>query len=206
LLWDTGLPRSALGKSLSKGDVDSEALDVTVVDQLAKIGVSPTQVSYVGISHYHFDHIGQAAEFPEATLLIGKGDFDVLIGGGQEERAQKLAPWMREGAKIRQVIGDFDVFGDGSVVMLDLPGHTPGHHGLLVNLAKKGPVLLTGDAAHFRENLKSFGVPSFNVNRAQSLASMDRLVKLAENLAANVIIQHEDEDIQKLPSFPQAAE
>jgi glyoxylase-like metal-dependent hydrolase (beta-lactamase superfamily II) len=90
--------------------------------------------------------------------------------------------------------------------MLDLPGHTPGHHGLLVRLPKLGPVLLSGDVAHFRENLDTSGVPSFNVDRAQSLASMDRFTKLARNLRATVIIQHELQDVAKLPAFPQAAE
>lgn len=72
LLWDTGLSREALGKPLDRGSRDSESLDRSVVDQLAQIGVKPKQVTRVGISHYHFDHVGQAAEFAHATLLIGK--------------------------------------------------------------------------------------------------------------------------------------
>lgn len=90
--------------------------------------------------------------------------------------------------------------------MLRLPGHTPGHSGLLVRLKEKGPVLLTGDLAHFSENYESNGVPTFNVNRAESLASLDRFKKLADNLKATVIIQHEPADVGKLPAFPQAAE
>jgi N-acyl homoserine lactone hydrolase len=206
LLWDTGLSRDALGKPLERGQSDSESLAVTIVDQLARLGVKPAQVEFVGISHYHFDHIGQAAEFPQATLLIGQGDLDVLARPGNENRAKRLAPWMAQGAKVEKINGDHDVFGDGSVVMLDLPGHTPGHHGLLVRLPKLGPVLLSGDVAHFRENLDTSGVPSFNVDRAQSLASMDRFTKLARNLRATVIIQHELQDVAKLPAFPQAAE
>jgi len=160
----------------------------------------------IGISHYHFDHIGQAADFPQAKLLIGEEDFDVLGQPGQEWRAKLLAPWLRKGAKVEKVKGDHDVFGDGSVVMLDLPGHTPGHHGLLVQLPKRGAVLLSGDAVHFRENMETMGVPSFNTDRAQSLASMDRFGKLARNLRATLIIQHEEEDVSKLPAFPEAAE
>jgi N-acyl homoserine lactone hydrolase len=91
------------------------------------------------------------------------------------------------------------------VIMLDLPGHTPGHHGLLVKLKTTGAVLLTGDVAHFHENYDSNGVPSFNVNRADSLASLDRFKKLAANLKATVIIQHDPRDIGKLPVFPAMA-
>ncbi|TWI04628.1 glyoxylase-like metal-dependent hydrolase (beta-lactamase superfamily II) [Luteimonas cucumeris] len=206
LLWDTGLSREYLGKSYTEGDADSTSLAVTVVDQLARIGVEPAQVSMIGISHYHLDHVGQAADFPQAKLLIGEGDFAVLGTPGHEARTKLLSPWLGKGARLEKVKGDLDVFGDGSVVMLDLPGHTPGHHGLLVQLPKHGPVLLSGDVVHFRENLESSGVPSFNTDRAQSLSSMDRFVKLARNLDATLIIQHEEQDVAKLPAFPQAAE
>ncbi|HJR72241.1 MAG TPA: N-acyl homoserine lactonase family protein [Luteimonas sp.] len=206
LLWDTGLSKEYLNKPYAEGDADSTSLATTVADQLAKIGVKPAQISFVGISHYHFDHIGQAADFPQAKLLIGEGDFAVFGKPGHEERTKLMSPWLRKGAKVEKVKGDYDVFGDGSVVMLDLPGHTPGHHGLLVQLPKRGAVLLSGDVVHLRENMETMGVPSFNTNRADSLASMDRFEKLAKNLKATLIIQHEEKDVAKLPVFPEAAE
>lgn len=206
LLWDTGLSKEHLGKPYTEGDADSTSLATTVVDQLAKIGVKPAQVSLIGISHYHLDHVGQAADFPQAKLLIGAGDYAVLGTPGHEARTKLLAPWLGKDAKVEKVGGDYDVFGDGSVVMLDLPGHTPGHHGLMVRLPKTGNVLLSGDVVHFRENMETTGVPSFNTNRADSLASMDRFAKLAKNLNATPIIQHEEKDVAKLPPFPQAAE
>jgi len=206
LLWDTGLSKDYLGKPLTRGDADANSLATTVVDQLARIGIKPTQVSMIGISHYHFDHIGQAADFPQAKLLIGKGDFEVLGQPGHEVRAKFFSPWLQANANVEKISGDHDLFGDGSVVMLDLPGHTPGHHGLLVRLPKHGAVLLSGDVVHLRENLESAGVPSFNTDRAQSLASMDRFSKLARNLGATLIIQHEEQDVAKLPVFPAAAE
>ena len=206
LLWDTGLPEEDLGKPLTRGKNDEESLRETIVDQLARIGVKPTQVDFVGISHYHFDHIGQAADFPEAKLLIGAQDWDVVMAPDQATRRSRFAPWLGKDAKIDKVRGDLDVFGDGSVILLTLPGHTPGHHGLLVNLRRKGPVLLSGDAVHLQENLDSNGVPFFNTDRADSLASMDRFRQLARNLKATVIIQHEERDLPKLPTFPQAAQ
>jgi hypothetical protein len=69
-----------------------------------------------------------------------------------------------------------------------------------------GPVLLTGDQYHFNEQERKRGVPSFNVNSADTLASMDRFDRLAANLKAKVIIQHEPADVAKLPAFPKAAE
>jgi N-acyl homoserine lactone hydrolase len=97
------------------------------------------------------------------------------------------------------------VFGDGTVVMINTPGHTPGHHSLLVKLPQMGPVLLSGDLAHFHENYDGNGVPSFNTDRSETLASLDRFKKIAANLKATVVIQHDARDVGKLPAFPAAA-
>ena len=113
--------------------------------------------------------------------------------------------WISGGGKAEPVTLDKDVFGDGTVVMLDTPGHTPGHHSLLVRMKDKGNVILTGDLAHFHENYDSNGVPSFNTDRAASLASLDRVKKMAANLKATVVIQHDARDIGILPAFPAAA-
>ena len=202
LLWDTGMP-SAL---LSHPDVNpamTVTLHASLVDQLARIGVRPEQINLVGISHYHGDHTGQARDFPKARLLMGAADLAVLRGRPAAGQAD-LAHWLSGGGQVTEVQGDLDVFNDGSVVMLNLPGHTPGHHGLLVRLAS-GPVMLSGDTYHFTEQVAHRGVPPFNTNRAESLASMDRFDRLAHNLHARVIIQHEPADIAKLPIFPAAA-
>jgi N-acyl homoserine lactone hydrolase len=204
MLWDTGLAKDNLGKPLTEGRADSETLQVTLVDQLARRGIRPQQVTTVAISHYHFDHVGQAADFPNARLMMGKGDLEVVRTPGSP-RAKPLAPWISGGSSVEEIAGDKDVFGDGRVVILDLPGHTPGHKGLLVKLERTGPVLLSGDVAHIRDNLDTSGVPSFNVDRARSLASMDRFRQLARNLKATAIVQHDERDLAKLPAFPASA-
>jgi N-acyl homoserine lactone hydrolase len=208
LLWDTGLPAAAKGKPLDDTRPMAFTVTRTVLEQLAQIGVKPAQIGRIGISHYHPDHIGQARDFPGATLLIGAGDWAALKAAkpGGPVDAAPVAHWISGGGTVEAVTGDEDVFGDGSVEMIDLPGHTPGHHGLLVVLPGKGPVLLTGDTAHFQENYDSNGVPGFNVNRADSLASLDRFKALAKNRQATVVIQHEPADIAKLPTFPEGAE
>ncbi len=98
------------------------------------------------------------------------------------------------------------MFGDGSVIMLSTPGHTPGHHSLLVRLARGGVVLLSGDLAHFRESYATNQVPIWNTSRADTLASLERFRQIAANLKARVILQHDPRDIDKLPPFPQAQE
>ena len=197
MVWDTGFVPGS----------NPNAPKVSLADQLATLKLTPDQIKYVGISHYHADHTSQLPSLPKATLLIGKGDWDAV-------NAPKPAPgvnaaafthWISGGGKAEPVTLDKDVFGDGTVVMLDTPGHTPGHHSLLVSLKAKGPVLLIGDLAHFHENYDASGVPSFNTDRAATLASLDRVKKIAANLKATVIIQHDLRDIDKLPAFPASA-
>jgi len=196
LIWDTGYP---MGNTPT-------APKTSLLDLVGQLKVTPAQVKYVGISHYHGDHTGQASQFPQATLLIGKGDWDVVTDPKQQ--ASLSAPfkqWTSGEGKVEPVTGDKDVFGDGSVIMLDTPGHTPGHHSLLVKLKDMGNVLLSGDLAHFHENYESNGVPTFNTNRAATIASLERFKKIAANLKATVIIQHDERDVSKLPAFPAAA-
>jgi N-acyl homoserine lactone hydrolase len=201
LVWDTGNP-PATGTTPAPTAPSS-----SLVEQLAQLHLKPEQITFVGISHYHGDHVGQVASFPQATLLIGKGDWEALNDPKPNPgvNSANFAHWISGGGKVEPLIGDKDVFGDGSVVMLSTPGHTPGHHSLLVKLKEKGNVLITGDLAHFRENYDSNGVPTFNTSRAETLASLDRFKQLATNLNATVIIQHDARDIGKLPAFPASA-
>ena len=197
LLWDSGHAMTA----------PNVAPKVSLVDQLAKLNLKPDQVRYVGISHYHADHTGQVASFPKALLLIGKGDWDRIASPNPPEGVnyKPFEGWTKGENKVEPLVNDKDVFGDGSVIVLNTPGHTPGHHSLLVKLPGTGAVIITGDAAHFRENYDSDGVPWFNYDRAQTIASLERLKKIAANTKATVIIQHDARDIGKLPAFPAAA-
>ena len=195
MVWDTGNP---IGNTPT-------APKTSLVDLLGQLKVTPDQIKYVAISHYHGDHTGQVSSFPHATLLIGKGDWDVINEASSPANPALFANWISGGGKVEPLAGDKDVFGDGTVVVLNTPGHTPGHHSLLVRLKDKGPVLITGDLAHFHENYDSNGVPSFNTDRAATLASLDRFKSIAKNLNATVIIQHDARDIGKLPPFPAAA-
>ena len=194
MLWDTGHSMTA----------PNVAPKVSLVDQLAKLDVKPDQIKYVGISHYHADHTGQVASFPKATLLIGKanGTRSPRRSRPQGVNFKPFERWIKGESKVEPLPIDKDVFGDGSVIVLRTPGHTPGHHSLLVKLRAEGPVILSGDAVHFRENLDSDGVPAFNFDRAQTVASLERMKKIAANLKATVIIQHDARDIDKLPAFP----
>jgi N-acyl homoserine lactone hydrolase len=201
LLWDAGLSMS-----------HTLAPKVSLIDLLAKLSIKPDDIKYLAISHYHFDHVGQANSFGKSTLLIGQGDWEVVTSSRSLSGNFKplidpglLSNWVEKKGQLETVIGDKDIFGDGTVMMLYTPGHTPGHHVLLVKLSSYGNVILSGDMAHFRENYEGNGVPVFNTDRAQTLASMARVKQLAANLNAKVIIQHDSREVGLLPSFPDFA-
>jgi len=197
MVWDTGYAPGSTPNATNK----------PLGELLAQMKVKPEQVKYVGISHFHADHTGQLDTVPNATLLIGQKEWDAITAPKPMQGANVAGfkHWISGGGKVEPQPVDKDVFGDGTVMILRTPGHTPGHQSLLVRLKEKGPVILIGDAAHFHENYESDGVPGFNYDRAETIASLERIKGIAKNLKATVIIQHDPRDISKLPAFPAAA-
>ena len=200
MLWDTGFPAETKNKPMVQ-DGATFQIDRTLADQLRQLGIKPEDVDILGISHMHGDHLGQAAQFTNARLVIGKRDFEMLAGKPEDT----LKGWRVKGKPVTLASSDIDIFGDGSVVALHLPGQTPDHLALLVQL-KSGPVLLTGDLYHTTISREKRSMPGFNTSREQTLASMDKFEAKAKETGARVIIQHEPADISKLPAFPKAAE
>lgn len=203
LLWDTGLGDRLAAEP---GGEMKYGLRFTVRrtlrSQLAALGLTPDDVRYVALSHLHTDHTGNIDLFPDATFLVASSELawaraDPAPGGVTPEL---IAPLAR--AEVDATADDRDVFGDGSVRILKGAGHTPGHRFLLVRLAKAGPMLITGDLYHSRENLRKGLVPKGNVDRADTLASFDRFKGVAAVARARVVVQHAPEDFAAMPAFP----
>ena len=144
------------------------------------------------------DHTGQVASFPKSTVLIGAKEWEAITAPKPATGVnfKPFESWIKGEGKVEPLTLDKDVFDDGSVIVLRTPGHTPGHQVMLVKLPQTGAVILSGDAMHFRENYNVFGVPAFNYDRAQSVASMERIKNIASNLKAKVIIQHDARDVE----------
>ena len=174
-------------------------LERTLIEQLADIDMSPKDIEFISISHSHFDHSGQAALFPESQWLVNKDEFDYMFSS-DANKAQNVA-FSELNKSIHS--GNQDVFGDGSVMILALPGHTPGHSALQINLAESGPILLTGDLYHRSESRELKRVPRFNSDEAQTRESMEIFETLARDSGARVIIQHEPKDVATLPKPPE---
>ena len=198
LMWDLGLPLGMAGNAPQTQDVFTMSLERTLTEQLADIGLSAKDIEFISISHSHIDHIGQAALFPNSQWLVNKDEFDYMFSS-DASRAQNAAF-----AELNKSLhsGNHDVFGDGSVMILELPGHTPGHSVLQVNLAESGPILLTGDLYHRSESRELKRVPRFNTDEPRTRVSMDVFEALARESGARVIIQHEPKDVATLPKPP----
>ncbi len=204
LLWDTGLG--------DKFAATKEGVDVmpgihvnvpaTLIEQLHSLDLAPKDVSYVAFSHFHFDHTGNANEFPDSVWIINKAELRTALSTEPPSGVVPESFSAYKTAKTQMIDGDYDVFGDGTVLILKAPGHTPGHQVLELKLQKTGTVILSGDLYHSRANREFRRVPVMNANRADTLASIERIEKIAKNTKARVVVQHDIQDFQALPKFP----
>ena len=185
-LWDTGLP-DALAANPDGMRVQNGAMltqrTKTLAGQLDELGVKATDIKAIGISHTHPDHIGNVEAFPNVMLYVQKAEYDWPGEGG--------APRFKPEHPVTKLEGDHDIFGDGSVVILSTPGHTPGHQSLLVRLPKTGVVVLSGDIAHFKDNWDHRRVPPFNFSKDQSEASMQRVADILTKEHGQLWINHD---------------
>ena len=199
LLWDLGLPGVLAIAGPQTQQIFTVSLEQTITEQLADRGMSSDDVVYVSISHSHFDHIGQADQVAGSTWLVSQKELDAMFGEGAEIAQEQQALFSLFAPMEQKVFEDeLDVFGDGSVVIFETPGHTPGHTSLQLMMPETGPVLLTGDLYHRAESRELKRVPRFNSDEAMTVSSMEAFEARADALGAKVIIQHEPADIDPL--------
>jgi N-acyl homoserine lactone hydrolase len=203
LVWDFGLGDALVANKagIDNGPVHLSAT-VTLVDQLKTLGLTPADVNLVAFSHFHFDHTGNANLVPESTWIINRKELAYALSEPRPFGVALETFSAYSKAKTVMIDGDYDVFGDGSVRILRTPGHTPGHQILELNLAKAGTLILSGDLYHLRESVATHRLPTINVDRADTLASMDRVDKLLITTHGRLIVEHDYGDFNSLPKLP----
>jgi glyoxylase-like metal-dependent hydrolase (beta-lactamase superfamily II) len=212
LLWDTGVPETALNDPRGWSTLPKLIvyhLDRSLTDQLAEIGLKPADIGLVAVSHTHGDHIGNVGLFTNATIVMQQAEYRWIHSpNGPNDNVNQLMALARKllGApkNLRLIDGDTDVFGDGSVTLVSTPGHTPGHQSLLVHLRRAGFIMLSGDVAHLEENFHRDIVPSLNTNAAESIASMAKVRRLIATYHAMFFINHDKNqtlELELLPAF-----
>ena len=196
MVWDTGVVDSIAATPST--DPNAWKRTKTLAGELEKIGVKPSDVKFVAVSHTHPDHIGNVELFSQSMLLVQKTEY--------EWPNQNGSPRFVPSHPVTRLEGDHDVFGDGSVTIISTPGHTPGHQSLLVKLTQTGAVLLSGDAVHLKDNWDARRIPSMNVDKDKSTASMQRMSALMAQNNALLWINHDkpqSETMKRVPEFYQ---
>ena len=212
LLFDTGLHCETMTNMLGRyGEerarrfgVHSRAGD-DVVSQLARLGLTPADVSFVANSHWHFDHCGGNEFFPEATILVQKCEMDaarspeVLAQGTYRPSPRDFEHALR----YRPIDGEHDVFGDGTVVLFPTYGHTPGHQSLRARAGRE-TLVFTADACYTRENMDRQVLPTVVWDETEMAHSLRRLRELRDKQGARMLYGHDPEQWTTLPHAPAA--
>ena len=210
LLWDTGFSDAVAAMPdglVAAGGALHARLPKALSAQLAEVGVKTTDVTVIAFSHFHPDHAGNANLFPAATLYIQETEYEAVFGPTPQKFGFQPATYEKLRANpVVKLKGDQDVFGDGSVVILSTPGHTPGHQSLLVRLPKTGAVILSGDMVHFESNWTNRRVPGMNFNSAETVKSMDRVAGVIAQYNAQLWINHDKTQSARVPKAPQYLE
>lgn len=210
LLWDSGIPDAVAEKPegvSGAGGMLVLKVTRTLQAQLRELDVAPDKVGYVAFSHFHGDHVGNANLFTAATLYVQYPEYEAAFGPEPQKFGFNPATYDKLRANpVVKLSGDHDVFGDGSVIILSTPGHTPGHQSLLVRLPVTGAVVLSGDLVHFQDNWENRRVPSRNFSKEQSLASMQKVAQVLEKEKAVLWINHDNVQSAEIPHAPRFLE
>jgi len=205
LMWDAGLPESLVGLEeplTPPGGAFTISRKDSVLNQLKTIDLTPEDFTYIALSHTHFDHSGHASKFKASTWLVQQSEYEFITSEESQNRGDGTYDAIKELTNVQQLNGDHDVFGDGTVVIKSMPGHTPGHQVLYLDLEENGPTLLSGDLYHLYENRTHKRMPIFNFDVDQTLESMYAFEAFAKEKNAKVYIQHQKEDFEKMPKAP----
>src|SRR4029077_42538 len=213
LIWDTGaVPDDSwkpnggfITQSVKSPDGQKREAEVdkTLGGQLAEIGCAPSDINYLAMSHYHYDHTGNANEFASATWLVPQLERDAMFGGKYSGSLQPSTFSALQNSKtIILKENEYDVFGDGSVIIKSAPGHTQGHQVLYVKLAKTGGVVLSGDLYHYPAEKKLDRVPTFEYSAEQTRASRKAIDEFVQKMNGQLWIQHDITGFAKLKKSP----
>lgn len=192
LLWDTGvIPDAQVNGSTTQG---VSTVTRTLKSELAEIGYTPKDITYLGLSHLHSDHTANANDYAGSTWLVHQVERDAMFapqGRGGGPVAPATFDKLKDAKTTILTDKDYDVFGDGTVVIKYAPGHTPGHQVLFVKLKESGPILVAGDLYHLPQEITMHRFPSFEFNKDQSAVSREKIEAFLKESGARLWIEHD---------------
>jgi len=204
LMWDVGVIPDADfkddGKPVTEGP---STATITLKSQLAEIGYAPADITYLAMSHYHGDHIANANEFANATWLVRSVERDAMFAAKPPALVNpKFYDKLRDSQTLLIARDEYDVFGDGKVIIKSAPGHTPGHQVLILHLQKTGNVMIAGDLYHYPEERKLNRVPTFEFDKEQTLKTRAAIEDYCKRTNTQLWIEHDYAANSKLKKSP----
>ena len=204
LIWDTGAVPDSAFQAGGPGTLRYAVSKKTLTSQLAEIGYTPADIQYLALSHFHWDHVGNSNLFAGATWLVRQSEKDIMFADPPSPRTEPANfSALKNSKTILITKDDYDVFGDGAVVIKAAPGHSPGHQVLYLKLQKTGPVVLSGDLYHYPEERKLKLIPTTEFNRDQTARSRATIEEFLKKTGAQLWIQHDFTANAKLKKSPQ---
>lgn len=202
VMWDAGLSDELVNqKEGVEAWIFHLSMKKTIVSQFEEIGIRPSDVDYFAFSHVHNDHTGNANYFKSATLIMQEKEYDTAFNTDNKpfnyDDYKEL-----EDSKVMKLNGDYDLFGDGTIQFISTPGHTAGHQSLLLELEETGSILISGDIAYYQENYQNKGIPTFNTDKEESSASIEKVRQLVKKKNAQLWIQHDAANFETLKLSP----
>lgn len=196
LMWEAGLIPDSQVNGTTQG---ISTVKKTLKSQLAAVGYSAADIKYLALSHLHSDHTANANDFAGSTWLVHQVERDAMFApapaGGRGGRGGPVAPATFNKLKASKTTiltdKDFDVFGDGTVVIQYAPGHTPGHQILFLRLKDSGPILIAGDLYHLPQEINMHRFPSFEFDKEQSAVSRAKVEAFVKQSGARLWIEHD---------------
>lgn len=202
VMWDAGLSDELINEKAGvEAWIFHLSMKKTVMSQLNEIGIHPNDVDYFAFSHIHNDHTGNANYFKSAKLIMQKKEYDIAFDSAKKPFNYNDYNEL-ENSEVIKLNGDFDLFGDGTIQFISTPGHTAGHQSLLLKLEETGAIIISGDIAYYEENYQNKGIPTFNTNKEDSLASIHKIKQLVEKENSQLWIQHDQKHFETLKLSP----
>ena len=204
LMWDVGVvPDSAFKADGAPVTQGISTVTKPLKTQLAAIGYKPSDITYLAHSHYHSDHTANSNDFAGSTWLVRQAERDAMFAEKPAGIIQQDSFSALKNSKTVIIkTDDYDVFGDGTVIIKSAPGHTPGHQVLFLKFAQTGPVVVGGDLYHYPEEKTLNRFPTFEFNVDQSRASRAAIEAFVEKNKAQFLIEHDTATFQKLKKSP----
>jgi N-acyl homoserine lactone hydrolase len=212
LMWDVGvIPDSvvdAQAPGIARSNVNATSAAVvtrTLKSQLAQVGYRPADITYVAISHAHIDHSANLNEFAASTWLARPAERDFMWTDNNPRVNPSFYTDLKNGKSVILDKDEYDVFGDGQVVIKSAPGHTPGHQVLILRLASTGRVMLSGDLYHYPPERTFHRAPPDNeFNVQQSAASRTMIEEYLRRTKTTLWIEHDfaaNARLRKSPAY-----